>query len=427
MRYLLALVCLAACSPDSGIQTQAPPDVPDQAPPDIPGDPLCTSGRVLWSQDLGTAANDGMDLRSAFVRMGDGDYALAGWSGQLTGDRHSMLVKLGPTGVARWTQVYGTGGGWDVVRTLVPITNGLIACGAAGPSLSGFMCPARRHCAICFRTGLDGTASWKRAYPGAANDVFLGNSALATATGILLAGYTTDGDPWIDAMTLPVGLDGAPGAITTYRNDGEDAFNDLAPIGDGTYLAAGNAHGWRPCQQPFVAHLASNGARLGQYDLGPCAIEAPGSAKGEERGAALAIEPLNGGHAVVVGRQWAGATERAQAFVAEVSGIDTTPATAWRKLYGGTGDDWFNAVVKLPDGFLLVGTTSTATQGRDAYVVRTNLMGDELWQKSYGGPGDQEGVGALLAADGNLLVAGNNSAGTVGGSDLFVMAIKNCP
>lgn len=119
--------------------------------------------------------------------------------------------------------------------------------------------------------------------------------------------------------------------------------------------------------------------------------------------------------------------ERTTLGIAEVSGIDTKPGDVWRKLYGDIGDDWFNAVIKLPDGFLLVGTTTTATQGRDAYVVRTNLTGDEICHQSYGGQGDQEGIGALLTADGDILIAGNNSDGTIGGSDLFVMAIKNYP
>jgi hypothetical protein len=304
-----------------------------------------------------------MVRRSGFVRLEDGDYALAGWSGQPTSDRHSMVVKLSPTGVARWTKVYGTGVVEDMAYTIAPITNGLIACGWAGPDSNGFMCPARRHCAICFRTDLDGTASWKRAYAGAANDVFLGNAATATSTGILLAGYTTDGDPWIDAMTQTVGLDGTPGSITTYRNDGEDAFADSVPVGDGTYLAAGNAHAWRACQQPFVVHIGSTGTRLGQYDMGPCMVESPGNAKAVERGAALAIEPLDGGQAVVVGRQWADTTDRLQGFVAEVSGIDTTPGTVWRKLYGGTGDDWFNAVVKLPPNFPFASCNSYTRHG----------------------------------------------------------------
>ncbi len=61
-------------------------------------------------------------------------------------------------------------------------------------------------------------------------------------------------------------------------------------------------------------------------------------------------------------------------------------AVEWQLTYGGSADDWYNAIAKTTDGgFILAGTTHSTGQGAsDAWLVKTNSDGHLQWQQTFG-------------------------------------------
>lgn len=59
-------------------------------------------------------------------------------------------------------------------------------------------------------------------------------------------------------------------------------------------------------------------------------------------------------------------------------------------------------------GFILCGRSLSSGSGTDAdlYMLRTNILGDSLWAKTFGGTGFEEGNSVILTADGGYLAAG---------------------
>lgn len=57
----------------------------------------------------------------------------------------------------------------------------------------------------------------------------------------------------------------------------------------------------------------------------------------------------------------------------------------WNKTYGGGEGDHLNALVKIDNGFIFVGTTASYDVAQfDAWIVKIDEDGREIWNKSFG-------------------------------------------
>jgi len=91
---------------------------------------------------------------------------------------------------------------------------------------------------------------------------------------------------------------------------------------------------------------------------------------------------------------------------------DSWGKLVWAENYGGAGTEYANACLRLPDGFLVVGYTTSAGFGsKDILVLKIDDRGRELWKKTFGGPSWDVGTGAALAADGYVIAGFTHSAG----------------
>ena len=79
----------------------------------------------------------------------------------------------------------------------------------------------------------------------------------------------------------------------------------------------------------------------------------------------------------------------------------------WFKTFGGRSYDRAGSVTVLPDGYLLIGSTSSFGQGNyDVYVIRTDRTGKELWSQTYGATGNEYGLTIEAQEDGGFLLKG---------------------
>ena len=106
---------------------------------------------------------------------------------------------------------------------------------------------------------------------------------------------------------------------------------------------------------------------------------------------------------------------------------DSTGKMQWNKTYGGTGDDEGHSVLQNNDGgYAITGlTTSYGAGNGDAYLVKTDPLGNIQWNKTFGGSGYEYGYSLLTAADGGYAMAGlTTSFGAVGG-DVYLVKIDS--
>lgn len=80
----------------------------------------------------------------------------------------------------------------------------------------------------------------------------------------------------------------------------------------------------------------------------------------------------------------------------------------WEKTYGGNDWDFVNCVEQTDDGgYILCGSTYSFGKGnQDFYLLKTNPSGDTLWTRTYGGVKDDEAKSVIQTTDGGFLLTG---------------------
>jgi len=126
----------------------------------------------------------------------------------------------------------------------------------------------------------------------------------------------------------------------------------------------------------------------------------------EDDWAYAAIQTMDGGYALV-GTTYSGTSGLGE-WDAWLVKTDAMGEIQWDQLYGTSDDDEAYALLQTADGgFALAGTTfDTETNDYDAWLVKTDANGDQQWEQFYGSNTDDEVSVALQTADGGFALAG---------------------
>lgn len=91
-----------------------------------------------------------------------------------------------------------------------------------------------------------------------------------------------------------------------------------------------------------------------------------------------------------------------------------TGAVEWTKYFGGFDWDKFYDLEITPDGgFMIVGEThSFGAGGADAWVIKTDSLGNTEWEKTFGGTYTDIAHALIKTSDGNYAFCGENGSET---------------
>ncbi|MCO6499853.1 MAG: T9SS type A sorting domain-containing protein [Vicingus serpentipes] len=105
--------------------------------------------------------------------------------------------------------------------------------------------------------------------------------------------------------------------------------------------------------------------------------------------------------------------------------LDSSGAMLWSKGYGGANQEQATNVLELPNGYLIAtGNTSTYGLGvSDAFMIKTDDLGNLIWSKNYGGSGTEIYYSASLLGEGNILAIGFTTSYGAGNDDILVSKI----
>lgn len=104
--------------------------------------------------------------------------------------------------------------------------------------------------------------------------------------------------------------------------------------------------------------------------------------------------------------------------------IDGEGNEIWSRTTGGEKDDFCWGVVVTKDGeYVLVGDTASYGSGkRDTLLVKFDSGGKQIWSKSFGGAEDDRCFSVLQSADGGYVFAGITNSFGAGNRDAWIVA-----
>jgi hypothetical protein len=169
-----------------------------------------------------------------------------------------------------------------------------------------------------------------------------------------------------------------------YSNNGYDYGQGIVQLEDSSYLVCGSSSSFTEGpSQAFLLHVDSLGNYLWSKHYG-----------GEESDVARRVLHVPG-----FGYYLAGHTNSygAQGYDAYLVQTDLNGNETWHTTYGGSGwERIYDAALTKDSGVLMVGQSfSTSNGDGNMYIVRTNKLGDTLWTKNFGGLGED----ALMSLD----------------------------
>jgi hypothetical protein len=125
-----------------------------------------------------------------------------------------------------------------------------------------------------------------------------------------------------------------------------------------------------------------------------------------------------------------------------VTAAEAAPQIQWQKSFGGSSDEWLQALQKTSDGgYIFGGPSSSAISGNktspnygnyDYWVVKVDANGDKVWENSSGGSDHDELWCIQPTTDGGYIlggysasgISGNKTAPNLGGIDYWIIRLN---
>jgi len=102
---------------------------------------------------------------------------------------------------------------------------------------------------------------------------------------------------------------------------------------------------------------------------------------------------------------------------------DVLVVDVWSRTFGGVNRDYGTSVLQTSDGgFAVAGITHSYGAGiDDAWLVRTDAMGNKLWDRTYGGASRDNALSVGRTTDGGFILTGSTSSYGAGEYDVWLI------
>jgi uncharacterized repeat protein (TIGR01451 family) len=221
---------------------------------------------------------------------------------------------------------------------------------------------------------------------------------------------------------------------TMNRRSGAHHYQSVQQTSDGGYLAAGLATLSTPVYDTsnfYLVKYSSSGNQVWEKLYGGTKLESANSLIKTGSWGYMMAGYTSSNDGDVTGNHSPGL------FDVWLVRTDAEGNVLWKKCYGGSGNDIANNVIQTPDKGYLVAGSSTSSNGdltanngkKDAWLFKTDSLGNLLWQKNYGGNEDDGFRNCILNNDGTYTLTGYvwsdgvTTNGIKGQSDLWVAKI----
>lgn len=240
----------------------------------------------------------------------------------------------------------------------------------------------------------NGSVIWEKTYGGSLGEN-IASLCPALYGGYVLAGYTaTDAQGLSDIWILLVSAEGDSLHSAHFGGETSDQANCIIPNYDQGYTVASRTSVYTMGDQIYLMKL----------DLALDTLWTKTYGESYQDYGYSIIQVPDGGY-VVAGSTYSSYTsESGDAWVLRT---DSVGDTLWTKKYGGNNEDIFYAVAETEDGYIFAGQTrSFNAVVIDVYVVRTNFDGEIIWSKYYGGNMADYAYSIFRSEDNNFIIAG---------------------
>lgn len=365
-----------------------------------------------WCKTIGD--NTGAASGYSIIQTSDNGFAITGTGfamDQYTGDLY--VLKTDQAGKKQWAKNIG-GSNAESGQSIIQLPDhGYVIAGTTQSFGAG------QRDVYVVRLDENGNLLWAKTYGGPYDD--MANSIIKTNDGALIltgtSWFTGEGD--FDLLVMKIDYQGNVIWIKDFQEHfcfgsiGAQIINTL----DGGYAIAGttNLHTTygNDISNFYLVKLDVSGnlqwsKHVGGFSFDNC----------------YGLAQLSDGAYVMCGSTYYYGAGYSDAYVVK---INSSLNVEWAKTIGGTGIDFANSVIQIPDGGLaLIGSTNSYGTGQhvyNIYIFKLVANGNLVWSNTYGRNYFSVGYSLINTNDGYLAVTGY-ATNYGSGSDIFFAKVN---
>jgi hypothetical protein len=371
---------------------------------------LCLSVSVaaqdmLWSRTYGGSAED----QGSWVQQTrDGGYIVTGFFG--AGDTNVYLIKTDSLGDTLWSRSYG-GSSWDCpLSGQQTADGGYVVVGYTESFGAGGY-----YDVYLIKTDSLGDTLWSRTYGGSGIDY--GNFVQQTTDGgYIVVGYTESfGDVYGDVYLVKTDSLGDALWSRTYGGSHYEYGWSVQQTTDGGYIVVGHTGSFGP--------TGHNVYLIKTDSLGDTLWTRVYLANYTDYG--NSVQQTSDGGYIVAGWTMSFGAGGEDVYLIKT---DSLGHPLWIRTYGGSSGDFGFSVQQTSDGgYIVAGLTCSFGAGYygDAYVIKTDSLGDTLWTRTYGDTASDGSYSVQQTTDGGYIVGGTTQSFGAGSFDLMLTKLDS--
>ncbi|UCG69137.1 MAG: hypothetical protein JSV09_15355, partial [Thermoplasmata archaeon] len=299
------------------------------------------------------------------------------------------------------------GGGSDIGRSVQQTSDG------------GYIIAGQKNVAVfnydawLIKTDENGTEEWNKTFGGSSADY--GFSVQQTSDGgYIIAGQTFSFSVGsYDAWLIKTDENGNEEWNNSFGGGSGDYGYSVQETFDGGYIIGGTTYSYGAGDMDLWLIKTDN---IGNEEWN----QTFGTFEEEEGNEA--IQTFDGGFAIIGYTLGGGGSNIAWLIKTNVTGDEE-----WNKTYGGTSNDNVDSIKQTSDGGFIIGgyTSSFGAVSSDAWLIKTDIDGNEEWNETYGGVSSDVAYLVLETSDGGFFMAGYTRSFGTGGSDFWLIKTEN--
>ncbi|NPV58943.1 MAG: hypothetical protein HPY75_04680, partial [Actinobacteria bacterium] len=356
-----------------------------------------------WQKAFG---GTGEERLYSVQQTSDGDYIMAGYTNSSTkGGYDAYLAKADPSGNIIWERTFGMEGDDRAHSVQQTLDGGYILAGYTNSFGAG------GYDAYLVKTDDSGKLDWEKTFGEKKNDYAY--SVRQTADkGYILAGYTNSfGSGDNNVYLVKTDDSGKLDWEKTFGGTGEEAAYSVQQTSDEGYILAG--------------YTTSFGA--GSYDAYLLKTDSSGNFQWDKVfGLDYYVEinhfvrqTMDGGY-IVAGIMDITDMGLNDAYLVKT---DSSGNPQGQGIFNFSADDVAATVQQTVDGgYIMAGyTNSFGAGGYDAYLVKTDSYLNSQWHKTFGGAGEEAAYSVQQTTDGGYILAGYTTSSGAAGYDAYLV------
>ena len=341
-----------------------------------------SSAQITFQKKYG-GQND--DEGNSVQQTIDGGYIIAGRSRRTSAYNNNILIKTNEYGDTLWTKIFGSisnnSDGFAVKQTS---DTGYIITGFASVS-DGLN---------LIRTDTNGDTLWAKWYSA---DV--GYSVQQTRDGgFIVTGRTNNiGAGLSDVYLVKTDANGIPDWAKSYGGASYDQGQSITQTSDSGYIIAGQTISFGLGNNDiYLIKTNSFGDTLWTKTIGDSGVNSANS-----------IQSTFDGGFIITGTTSNLGSGIINCFLLK---IDSVGNIMWSNTFSGINDVFGTSVIQSYDsGYVFVGSVRDSSYHSDAWIVKTNSVGDTLWTKCFGEQYAESANSISQTSDGGFIITGSKN------------------